>query len=177
TLIRTRCFSAQACPDIFVDLAHHCVTHLITVPAMLRILHRALDPTCIQMPASMRFVLCSADHLDETLWQSAEKDFGVPVVNAYGLSEVVCDALIAGPDSESRVVGSIGVARGLEAKVIGVDGQDCADGQTGELVIIGDTVMQGYVADPEATANVLQNGAFRTGDLVQRREDGLYSYM
>lgn len=177
TLIRTRRFSAQACPDIFSDIASQNVTHLITVPAMLRIMHRAFDPGQIQIPKSLRFVLCSADHLQKDLWRQVETDFGVPVVNAYGLSEVVCDALIAGPDKQSRCIGSIGVARGLEARVIDADGQDCPNGQTGELVIIGGTVMQGYVADPEATAEVLEDGAFRTGDLVKRSEDGLFLYM
>ena len=177
TLIRPRLFSAQACPEIFDDIARHTVTHLITVPSMLRILHRAFDPAQIQLPSTMRFVLCSADHLETNLWHRVERDFKVPVVNAYGLSEVVCDALIAGPDDESRIVGSIGVTRGLDAKVIDPGGNDCPDGQTGELVIIGGTVMQGYVADPEATAEVLQDNAFRTGDLVQRRADGSFFYM
>lgn len=176
-LIRTRSFSPQASLDVIADIETHNATHLITVPAMLRILHRAYDTRTFHMPPSMRFILCSADHLDANLWRMAEQDFGVPVVNAYGLSEVVCDALIAGPDKESRVIGSIGVARGLVAKVIGADGQDCADGETGELVIIGDTVMQGYVSNQAGTAEVLQDGNFRTGDLVQRRADGVFLYM
>jgi len=176
TLLRPRQFSAQASQDALDDLETHGATHLITVPAMLRILLRTYDPALFSMPPSMRFILCSADYLDTDLWQKAENAFNVPVVNAYGLSEVVCDALIAGPDNTTRVVGSIGVARGVTARVLSEDGQDCPDGKTGELAIEGGTVMQGYLNDPDATNLVLKEGVFLTGDLVHRDPNGVFVF-
>ncbi len=177
TLLRPRMFSVAETPAILDDLNAQNATHLITVPAMLRILHRAQDPEIYKVPQSLRFILSSADYLDVGLWKASERDFGVPVVNAYGLSEVVCDALIAGPDDATRIAGTIGAARGVGALVLGADGAEVADGETGELAISGDTVMRGYVGDPESTAQVMEEDVFRTGDLVRKREDGLFDYM
>ncbi|WP_317055411.1 AMP-binding protein [Roseovarius rhodophyticola] len=176
TLLRPRPFSAQASQVVLDDLAAHDATHMITVPAMLRIMLRAHDPARFSMPHSMQYILCSADYLDADLWHAAEGAFNIPVVNAYGLSEVVCDALIAGPDDATRVVGSIGVARGLTARVLREDGRDCAVGEIGELTIEGGTVMQGYLYDAPATEAVLKEGVFRTGDLVHLDQNGVFVF-
>ncbi|HWJ50816.1 MAG TPA: amino acid adenylation domain-containing protein [Solirubrobacteraceae bacterium] len=56
------------------------------------------------------------------------------------------------------------------------DGTHAPDGELGELVIGGPTVMHGYWNDPQRTARTLhaENGVrhYRTGDLVRRRFDG-----
>lgn len=176
TLLRRHRFSVDQAPAILNDLIAQNATHLITVPAMLRILHRAQDSETYQVSPSLQFILCSADYLDAKLWQAVEADFKVPVVNAYGLSEVVCDALIAGPDDATRVPGTIGIARGLDAVVLDSTGQAVADGDIGELAIRSDTVMRGYMNDPVSTAAVVKDGLLRTGDLVSRRQDGLFDY-
>lgn len=178
TLLRPRRFSVQAVPTLLSELASLAATHLIAVPALLRILHRVGGASAGRMGGvDFRYVLCSADHLDATLWAAVERDFGVPVVNAYGLSEVVCDALMAGPDDATRVIGTIGAARGVSASIVGPDGRPLPDGETGELVIAGGTVMRGYLGDADATAEVLRDGRFHTGDLARRRQDGLFEFV
>ena len=178
TLVRPFPFSVQAVPRLLDRIAADAVTHLIAVPAMLRIIERiGLDrPDAFRGP-DFRFVLCSADYLDAGLWGRFEDRFGVPVANAYGLSEVVCDALFAGPGDATRIAGTIGRPIGVTAQVVDADGTPVAPGDTGELVLGGPTVMRGYFDAPELTAEVLDNGAFRTGDLVRQRPDGLYEFV
>jgi long-chain acyl-CoA synthetase len=101
----------------------------------------------------------------------------VTVVNAYGLSETVCDALFCGPTDATRRVGTIGKPEGCEARV--VDGRDAEvePSEVGELLIRGPIVMKGYFRQPEATAAVLVDGWFHTGDLVRTIDQGFYEFV
>ncbi|MEO5695798.1 MAG: AMP-binding protein [Burkholderiaceae bacterium] len=175
---RTPAFSVAAVPALLESVAAQRITHFISVPAMLRIVERvgSAQPSALRTP-DFRFVLSSADHLEASQWARFEDTFGVTVVNAYGLSEVVCDALFAGPAPATRRIGSLGIACGCRAVVVGDDGLEVPRGQPGELVIEGPTVMRGYFGAPELTAQVLQNGAFRTGDYFRVADDGLFEFV
>lgn len=178
TLLRPFPFSVQAAPQLLETVRADRATHLITVPAMLRIIQRVgRDHRDAFRTPDFRFVLSSADFLDPPLWTGFEEQFGVPVVNAYGLSEVVCDALFAGPDDGSRIIGTIGRPVGVSAKVVDGQGRPVASGAVGELTLKGPTVMQGYSGLPEFTAEVLRDGVFHTGDLVRQRQDGLFEFV
>ncbi len=61
---------------------------------------------------------------------------------------------------------SVGRAQtGVEVAVFGDDDRPLAAGEIGEVVVRGDTVMRGYLNNPEATAKTLANGWLHTGDL------------
>lgn len=171
-------FSVAAVPALLAGIAADGITHFVSVPAMLRIVERlgGAQAGAFRTPA-FRFVLSSADHLEAAQWARFETTFGVPVVNAYGLSEVVCDALFAGPAAATRRIGSLGRACGCIARVIDDDGNELPAGRTGELVISGPTVMRGYFEAPEQTAQVLKDGAFRTGDYFRVAADGLFEFV
>ncbi len=178
SLQRTPAFSVPGVPALLASIATTRITHFISVPAMLRIVERAGSgqAAAFRTP-DFRFVLSSADHLEAAQWARFEATFGVPVVNAYGLSEVVCDALFAGPGAATRRIGSLGVAIGCSAVVVDADGREARRGETGELVISGPTVMRGYFEAPDLTAAVLQQGAFRTGDYFRIADDGLFEFV
>jgi len=68
---------------------------------------------------------------------------------------------------------SVGVAQSLvEVRVVDVEGQPVPPGETGEVVVRGDTVMPGYWNNPEATAKTLQGGWLYTGDMGSLDADG-----
>ena len=167
-------FSIHAAPAILAALSSEALTHLITVPAMLRILMRTATES--RLSSSLRFILCSADTLDPETWRAAEARFGVPVVNAYGLTEAVCDVVIAGPDAASRRPGTIGRAYGCTVRILAGDGTEASAGMAGELTLAGPLLMQGYFDAPQATSAVLRDGWLHTGDLVRRRDDGLLEH-
>ena len=97
-------------------------------------------------------------------------DMGVPLYDAYGLTETSPGATMNRPDKYR--IGSIGPVMGLGKIVIdkSVVGPDAKDG---EIIIYGPNVMQGYFNKPEATAAVMTaDGGFRTGDRGRMDEDG-----
>ncbi len=174
---RWTAFSAQVVPKILQSILERRTTHFVSVPAMLRIIERVgrTNPTAFKTP-TFRFVLSSADMLDAALWRRFEDTFGVPVANAYGLSEVACDALFAGPEPATRKIGTIGRPVGCEARVVDTAGRDVPKGEIGELVLSGPTVMRGYFDAPEETEAVLKDGGFHTGDYVRINAEGLFEF-
>nr|HET7857574.1 AMP-binding protein [Caldimonas sp.] len=70
-------------------------------------------------------------------------------------------------------IASVGVAQTLvEVRVVDGDGRDLPAGETGEVVVRGDTVMAGYWRNAEATAQALRDGWLWTGDLGALDDDG-----
>ncbi|MGN8006051.1 AMP-binding protein [Acidovorax sp. 22279] len=68
---------------------------------------------------------------------------------------------------------SVGVAQSLvEVRVVDAMGQPLPTGETGEVVVRGDTVMPGYWNNPNATAQTLRDGWLYTGDMGALDADG-----
>ncbi|MDP2854946.1 MAG: long-chain fatty acid--CoA ligase [Smithellaceae bacterium] len=97
-------------------------------------------------------------------------DMGVPLYDAYGLTETSPGATMNRPTKYK--IGSVGPAMGLGKIVIdkSVVGPEATDG---EIIIYGPNVMQGYHNKPEATKAVMTpDGGFRTGDRGRIDKDG-----
>jgi long-chain acyl-CoA synthetase len=104
----------------------------------------------------------------------------VQILEGYGLSETSPVATFSDPDRAPRA-GSIGVpVWGVEVKLINDDWTEVTEvgpdgfSEVGEIAIKGHNIMKGYYGRPDATAEVIQNGWFRSGDLARRDEDGFY---
>jgi long-chain acyl-CoA synthetase len=97
-------------------------------------------------------------------------DMGVPLYDAYGLTETSPGATMNCPSKYK--IGSIGPIMGkgkivIDKSVVGPDAKD------GEIIIYGPNVMQGYYNKPEATKAVMTpDGGFRTGDRGRLDEEG-----
>ncbi|MFH1092038.1 MAG: AMP-binding protein, partial [Pseudomonadota bacterium] len=102
--------------------------------------------------------------------------FSGVVCEAYGLTECTMGATANPPDREHIRQGSVGLpVFDTECKVIDVvTGEDLPPGAEGEICIQGPQVMQGYWNQPEATAEVLQNGWLLTGDIGREDEEGYF---
>ena len=124
----------------------------------------------------LRFVRSSSATLPARLRQDLEATLGVPVIEAYGMTEA--GILIAStplPPDASRV-SSVGRTAGPEIAIIDAKGDFLPVGATGEVVIRGANVTPGYLHNPEANEKSFVNGWFRTGDQGYLDADG-YLYL
>ena len=103
-------------------------------------------------------------------WRSVT---GVPVVEAYGLTET-SPAAVANRLDQTEFTGAIGLPLpSTEVSIRDDDGNEVGFGTPGELCVRGPQVMQGYWGRPEATADVLsEDGWLRTGDVATIDEEG-----
>jgi len=97
-------------------------------------------------------------------------DIGIPVCDAYGLSETSPAVTMNSPIEYK--LGSVG--RVLENIKVVIDSSVVEDGaKDGEIIVYGPNVMLGYNNKPEATKAVMtKDGGFRTGDRGRIDEDG-----
>jgi carnitine-CoA ligase len=109
-----------------------------------------------------------------------EERFGFEIVCGYGLSE--SPYALIWPHGQ-RPYGTLGAVRQHptlgrvnEARVV-EDGREVAVGEVGELELRNPAVMLGYWGMPEETEKVLVDGWLRTGDLVRREPDGMFTFV
>ncbi|MGA9135864.1 MAG: AMP-binding protein [Candidatus Sulfotelmatobacter sp.] len=111
----------------------------------------------------MRYLVTGGSRFDPAIAKDFY-DLGIDVLQAYGLTETTAAVFANSPGH--NVIGSVGKAlKGVEAKIVDYRPEE-DDGPTpGEVVLRGAVVMKGYWNRPDATAAVLRDGWFYTGDL------------
>lgn len=105
--------------------------------------------------------------------------FGADIYEGYGLSETSPVATF-NQRVFGRKAGTVGRGVwGVEAAIAAPDVEGRIEllgvGEIGEVVIRGHNVFAGYLGNPEATARVLVDGWFRSGDLGTIDKDGFIS--
>ena len=113
----------------------------------------------------LRILVSAAAPIDMKVGKWFE-DIGLLFLQGYGLTETAPIAALT-PDFDTRV-GSAGKAvHGDEIMI-----KNPNERGEGEILIKGKTVMLGYYENPEATAEVMEDGWFNSGDIGYMDEDG-----
>ncbi len=124
---------------------------------------------------SLRLIRSSSASLPTQVMQELEQTFGVPVLEAYAMTEashqITCNPL----PPKKRKPGSVGVAAGPEVAVMNDEGDLLPAGSTGEIVVRGSNVTSAYENNPAANSESFTNGWFRTGDQGVMDEEGYLS--
>jgi long-chain acyl-CoA synthetase len=156
-------------------IAEDGITTLYGVPATYQRLleYKAVKGISRLDRGRLRMMYVAGAPLDVTLKRRMEDEFGVPLLNAYGITE--CSPGLAGV-RESRPAHDETVGRilpGIEHRIVDRDGNRVADGAVGELHVRSLTVMLGYYRAPEQTAAAIdRDGWFNTGDLARMSDEG-----
>jgi acyl-CoA synthetase (AMP-forming)/AMP-acid ligase II len=125
-------------------------------------------------PATLRFARSCSSALSPALMERAERGYGVPMLEAYGMTEASHQMASNPLPPGRRIGGSVGVATGTEIGIADREGIMLPEGRPGEVVIRGPGVMSGYVNNPAATAEAFFGAWFRTGDRGVLRDGYLY---
>lgn len=138
-------------------------------------LHRAILDAVADRPAlshRLRFVRSASSRLPRSLAEELEKTFGVPVIEAYGMTEAAHQITSDSLPPHHRGNGSVGRATGrVRVAIFGPDGVQLAAGEQGEVGIRGGGLFRGYENDP-TNGSAFIDGWFRTGDLGRLDNDG-----
>jgi long-chain acyl-CoA synthetase len=123
---------------------------------------------------SLRVCVSGGAAMPVEILRGFEEKFGCMILEGYGLSETSPVASFNHPH-RPRKAGSIGTpVEGVEMRLVSDAGDAVPAGEVGEIAIRGHNLMKGYWGKPEATAEAIPDGWFRTGDLARVDEDGYY---
>jgi acyl-[acyl-carrier-protein]-phospholipid O-acyltransferase/long-chain-fatty-acid--[acyl-carrier-protein] ligase len=156
----------------------HAVTMLLATPTFLNSYTRRCEPKDF---GSLRLVMAGAEKLTDRISLAFEDHFGIRPLEAYGCTE--CSPAVAVNTLDFRAAdfrqvgakrGSIGhPLPGIGVRVLHPETRaTLAVDEPGLLLVRGPNVMQGYLNQPEKTAEVLVDGWYNTGDIAAIDEDG-----
>jgi malonyl-CoA/methylmalonyl-CoA synthetase len=151
-------------------------TMMFGVPTMYRRLadDAGRDPAIAGALAAARLLVSGSAALAAADHARIERSTGQRVVERYGLTEtlMICAVRAAG----DRRPGTVGPPLdGVDVRLVDDDGtviEDGDDATIGEIEVRGPNLFLEYVNRPDATAEVLRDGWFRTGDVATRAADG-----
>ncbi len=158
------------------QVERHEATWINMVPTIIAYLLNAADAGRSYRFPRVRFGRSASAPLPPEQHRAFERTFGIPVIEAMGMTESSSIVFCNPQDAARRKYGSPGVPCGVEAKVIDPDsGRALPANAAGEICLRGPNVMRAYYKSPEQTARALDaNGWLRTGDLGYRDADGYY---
>lgn len=169
---------------IFTALKRESVTHFCGAPIVLNLMLNA--PEAKDFLAEQTITVTTGGAAPPASIIEGMERMGIQVVHAYGLTEtygpsVFCDfqeawaglalsekaRMMSRQGVRAPAVGALMVADPISMEPVAKDAQTI-----GEVFIKGNTLMKGYLNNPEATASAFEGGWFHTGDLAVWHPDG-----
>ena len=147
------------------------ITTGLMVPAMLNFMlqvegHKRFDY------ASVRWLMTGAAPVPVALTEKYS-GLGIGILQVYGLTESCGPACVMDAEHALAKPGSTGKAFfHTEVRLLREDGEPCAAGEAGEVLVRGRHNMREYWNRPDATAETLRNGWLHTGDVAVMDEQG-----
>ncbi len=153
-------------------------TVLLATPTFLRSYLRRIEPHQFQW---LEIVVLGAEKMPLGLADEFEHKFNIRPIEGYGTTELSPLVSVNVPLNRAGAAGSSRIREGsvglpmtdVQARIVSIDtDQALPTGQTGLLEIAGPNVMEGYLDQPELTAQVMHDGWYRTGDVGFLDSDG-----
>lgn len=165
-------------------ISEHKVSHMCGAPIVLNTLLGASEASKSSFSHTVQAMTAGAAPPAKVI--EAIEEMGIQVTHVYGLTEVYGPVTVCAWKSEwddlpveerARIKARQGVRYHTLAGMMVGDSETMEavpkDGKTiGEIFLRGNTVMKGYLKNPQATAEALRGGWFHTGDLAVWHPDG-----
>ena len=147
----------------------------LVVPPALNMLAQAAEKGEFPRDHRIHWVKSGAAPLPPDIARRFTAATGIIVNQGYGMTEASPVTHLGFLEPGRNRPESIGhPLAATECRVIGDDDAEAADGAPGELVMRGPQFMRGYWKEPQATASVLRDGWYSSGDVVRRDPDGYF---
>jgi acyl-[acyl-carrier-protein]-phospholipid O-acyltransferase/long-chain-fatty-acid--[acyl-carrier-protein] ligase len=145
------------------------LTALLATPTFLQSYMRKASEKDFR---SLQTVITGGEKLRPELGDSFKKKFGIQPLEGYGCTELSPVALLN--LKHGHRTGSAGQPLpGVAVRMVNPEsGEPLTDGQEGLMLVKGPNVMQGYLNQPEKTAEVLRDGWYNTGDIARMDQRG-----
>jgi long-chain acyl-CoA synthetase len=152
------------------------ITMMPMVPPAINALCQAVEAGIFPKKHKVRWIKSGAAPLAPELARRLTDLTGIMVNQGYGMTEAspVTHVGYLAPPEMNRPA-SVGQPLALtECKIVDLAGNEVAPGEQGELAMRGPQIMLGYWKEPQATAAVLRDGWYFSGDIVRADADGFY---
>ena len=147
----------------------------LVVPPALNMLAQAAEKGEFPRDHRIHWVKSGAAPLPPDVARRFSAATGIIVNQGYGMTEASPVTHLGFLEPGRNRPESIGhPLAATECRVVADDGSDAPDDAPGELVMRGPQFMLGYWKEPQATAGVLRDGWYSSGDVVRRDPDGYY---
>jgi len=144
-------------------------TWVSTSPAIYAdVLRRAGQMGTDLRQPNLRFMRCGSAALNDQLRDDILTAFGVPLLEAYGMSEAL---IISGVPVHDPRQGTVGRPVADEVAIFDEVGRRCGPDATGEIRVRGRTIMSGYLGDASGS-EAFDGDWFKTGDIGRMDRDG-----
>ncbi|KAI4388507.1 hypothetical protein MLD38_000828 [Melastoma candidum] len=177
------CLRNVTAGGIFDNIVKHRVTHMSGAPTVLNMIANA--PPSVQKPLPGKVSIMTGGAAPPPQVLFSMEAMGFNVMHSYGLTETYGPATVCTwkpewnslpPDTRARIKARQGLHHIALAEVDIKDPVTMksvpADAKTmGEVMLRGNTIMEGYLKDENATRAAFEGGWFRTGDLAIRHPD------
>jgi long-chain acyl-CoA synthetase len=173
TLVLMPRFDVQKLGSLIVQEG---VTMMPMVPPAINALCQAAEAGIFPRDHKVRWIKSGAAPLAPELARRFTELTGIAVLQGYGMTEAspVTHAGYIAPPEMYRPA-SIGQPLALtDCRILDINEEEVTVGEPGELVMRGPQFMLGYWKEPQATAAVLRDGWYFSGDIVRCDGDGFY---
>jgi len=178
------CLRKVRSDDILQKIRAHGVTHACGAPVVLNALLDDFSRQGIRLDPPVHFALGGAAPPNAVIAKSGS--VGFEITHLYGLTESYGPATVCVWQQDWAGLDNNALAAQMARQGVGLYAMDDvqvldqrsgelvpADAQTlGEVVLRGNTLMKGYLKNPDATGQALRDGWFHTGDLGVMYPDG-----
>ena len=173
-------------PQQVLDLVtREAVTTMPLVPPCINTICQAAEAGEFPRDHKVRWVMSGAAPLAPDLARRFTALTNIPVCQGYGMTEAspvthtgYLDPELSRPDSIGHPLAQTDCRVLSQSDIDPADTPDdlteASSGQPGELVMRGPQFMVGYWKEPQATAAVLRDGWYWSGDIVTRDREGFY---
>jgi oxalate---CoA ligase len=157
--------------DIIAELCQLRPTWISAGPTFYLHLVEQLQRTGVPAHHNLRFLQSGGAPLAQRTRQILEEAFGVPVLEAYGMTEY-SQVTTNGWSGDKRRSGTVGRADRDRVAICGADGALLPEGQRGEILVRGPALSPGYLDSNGHLQELCTDGWFHTGDLGWIDPDG-----